>query len=133
MRSSGRRSLLIQGPSRRPSKGCAQTERPPLFEEHLYTRVERFVVQFLTQINTRLFRVFDDAVGDGQRIARDPQPAAGPGAGAAQLRLFFHHDDVQTEFSGGHRRRQAGGAGANDQNVTKQGIADVHGDYREKG
>ncbi|MNR54351.1 hypothetical protein D3C85_1745190 [compost metagenome] len=90
-----------------------------LFEERFHALVEHFAAQFMAQVNPRLFQVFNDTVGDGQRVARNPQPTARPGAGAAQLRLLLHHDDVEAQLRSSHRRCQARGARADDQNITK--------------
>ena len=103
-----------------------------LFEKGFHVGTEHVGVQFMTQVNPRLFEVFHDVVGDGQWIARNPQPTPRPGTGAAEQGFFFHHDHLQAQLRRGHRRGQTGSAGADDQHITKQGIAEAHRDYREK-
>ena len=66
--------------------------------------------------------VFDDAFGNGQRVARNPQPAPRPGAGAAQLAGFFRNDHVQAVMRGGNGGRQARGTGTDDEYVAFEGL-----------
>ncbi|MCY1448634.1 hypothetical protein D9M71_653200 [compost metagenome] len=75
------------------------------------------IAQFVFQVSARLFNVFDDAGPPGQRIARHPGPATGPGGGAAKHRVFFHHDHFQAMPCGRHGRCQAGRTGADDQHI----------------
>ncbi|MNP71974.1 hypothetical protein D3C76_1684330 [compost metagenome] len=74
--------------------------------------------------------VFDIALGDGQRVAWNPQPAAGPGAGAAELAGFLRDYHLQAVMGGGHRSGETGGAGADDEDVAVEGLRVVHGGFR---
>ena len=75
------------------------------------------LAEFMAQVSARLLDVFDDACAPGQRIARHPRPATGPGGGTAEYRVFFDDDDFQAVPRRRDRRRQAGSAGADDQHV----------------
>ncbi|BCQ61390.1 hypothetical protein PBOI14_31400 [Pseudomonas sp. Boi14] len=77
--------------------------------------------QLMLEVGARLLRVFMDAGAACQGIARHPHPAAGPGAGTAKSGILFHNYHLQAMPRGGHRTGQAGGAGADHQQVTIQG------------
>ncbi|MNP61857.1 hypothetical protein D3C76_1570820 [compost metagenome] len=79
------------------------------------------------QVAFRCVAVLDYAFGDGQRVAWNPQPAARPGAGAAELAGLFRDHHLQAVVRGGDRGGQAGGAGADDQDVAVEGLRMCHG------
>ncbi|MNN92410.1 hypothetical protein D3C81_2106920 [compost metagenome] len=72
--------------------------------------VEHLAVQFIAQVSPHLFELFHCPLGDCQRVAGDPQPAARPGTGATEHRFFFHHDDVEAKLGAGDGTGQARGA-----------------------
>ena len=88
------------------------------FEEGVDPRGVVTLAQFVAQVGTRLLDVLLDTGATRQRVARQPGPAAGPGAGAAEHRVLLHQDYPAPVPGRGHRRRQPGGAGADDQHVT---------------
>ena len=88
-----------------------------MLQEHLHARAEDVAVQRVAQVGAGLFGVFVDAFGHRQRIARDPQPAAGPGGGAAQYRVLFYQDHPFAQVRGADGGCQAGRAGADHQQV----------------
>ncbi|MNP20447.1 hypothetical protein D3C76_1130170 [compost metagenome] len=105
-----------------------ELQRGVLFEERHHARSglkegidHRRVIpitQFVFQVSAWLFNVFDDAGPPGQGIARYPCPATGPGGGAAQHRVFFHHYHLQAMPCRCHGGCQPGRAGADDQYIT---------------
>ncbi|MNE19628.1 hypothetical protein D3C80_1127160 [compost metagenome] len=87
------------------------------FQERIdHWRIET-LAQFMLQVAARLGALFDDPGALCQRVARHPHPAAGPGRGTAEHRVFFDHDDFFTMPGGSHRSGQSGGAGTDDQYI----------------
>jgi len=67
------------------------------------------VAQFMAQVGLGQGRVFIDAGGQSQWVARDPHPATRPGGGTAVLRVFFEHPHLQAQVRRGHGRGQPPG------------------------
>ena len=87
------------------------------FQEGAGAGFVKALAEFVAQVGQRFVNGFDDAGGHRQRVARQPHPAARPGGGAAELRVFLGHDDFQTQLRGGHGSRQAARTGADDQHI----------------
>ncbi|MCY1429724.1 hypothetical protein D9M71_456540 [compost metagenome] len=87
------------------------------FQESVDHRRIKALAQFVFQVSARQFNVFDDACASGQRVARHPGPATGPGRGTAEHRVLFYHYDFQSMPRGGHGRRQSRRTGTNDQHI----------------
>ncbi len=56
----------------------------PVTQEGLQTNIGGFAPHLMLQIGQRRVGCFVDALRPRQRVAGDPQPAAGPGAGSAE-------------------------------------------------
>lgn len=103
-----------------------------LFKEHLHARVKHLAMQLIAQIGPGLLKLFNYPVSHGQRVARNPQPAARPRAGPPKYRFFFCDDNVESEFGGGDRSCQARSAGTYDQDITEHWLVILHKGYRNK-
>jgi hypothetical protein len=74
----------------------------PLLEEHRNPCFVVTVAKFMPEVAARRLDILDDAGRYRRRVARDPEPATRPRGGAADLRLFLDHDDVESQRCGRH-------------------------------
>ncbi|MNQ42328.1 hypothetical protein D3C85_560310 [compost metagenome] len=95
-------------------------------EEGALALVQFGALQLLAQVALGRARLLELAVGDRQRVARNPQPAAGPGAGAAEQRFLLGDHHLEAVVRGGHRGGQAGRAGADHQHVAFDSVGRLH-------
>ena len=88
-----------------------------VLQEAAHARLVEAVAQFVAQVGQRALDVLGDARRHRERVARDPHPAARPGGGAAEARLFLGHDHPQAQVGRGHGGRQPARARADHQQV----------------
>ena len=75
------------------------------------------VPQLVLQVAVRKLRLFDDAIGMGQWIARHPHPPARPGSSASTDQVLFDHDNFQPVPCSRDRSGKSRGTRANDEEV----------------
>ena len=66
----------------------------------------KLLTQLVAQIRKRFFNGFGHAAAQRQWIAWNPHPPPRPRGGAAIVRVFFDHDDFETQVCSRHCRGQ---------------------------
>ena len=92
-------------------------------EEGVHALPVEVVAGLVAEVGARRLDAVRDALAPRGRAARYPEPAAGARGGAAVEGVLLHEQHVEAELARGDRRRQAAGAGADDQHVA---VVDVH-------